>query len=122
MTVRFTSLPPLLVAGLLVSAHASAAEGPPRIDTDATCRAAARADAELSRPGNDSCLRSEREAHDLLVSQWNDFRAADRSYCARLATLGGLGSYVQLLTCLEMQRDVRVLREREHRTTAGSAR
>ena len=38
--------------------------------------------------------------------------AADRSFCQRLATTGGTSpTYTELLTCLELQRDARNLRE-----------
>jgi hypothetical protein len=41
------------------------------------------------------------------------FTSADKSHCLRLATLGGEPSYADLLTCLELERDARNLREKE---------
>ena len=52
------------------------------------------------------CLRSEQEARDQLVKQWASFPAPDRSLCTATASMGGMASYVALITCLEMKRDV----------------
>ncbi|TMJ06224.1 MAG: hypothetical protein E6G97_00745 [Alphaproteobacteria bacterium] len=52
------------------------------------------------------CLRSEQEARDQLVKEWANFPAADRSLCTQTASMGGMASYVALITCLEMKRDV----------------
>jgi hypothetical protein len=59
------------------------------------------------------CRRQEQEAHNQLVRQWGQFAAADKSHCLRLSTLGGEPTYTELLTCLELQRDARNLRQRE---------
>lgn len=114
----------LLLVVALAGSRALAANGIPHIDAQATCRAAAEADRATAQQINDSCVRSELEARDLLSKNWDSFRAADRSYCGRLATMGGIGSYVHMLTCLEMERDVRALREKEASSpsTTGSVR
>jgi hypothetical protein len=44
-----------------------------------------------------------------LVNQWSGFPAADKNACVRETTMGGDSSYTELLTCLEMARDVRNL-------------
>ena len=48
------------------------------------------------------CVADETSARDQIKREWNRFTAADRSNCA--ATPGMQFSYVELLTCLEMQR------------------
>jgi len=55
------------------------------------------------------CLDSEQAIRDQLSKQWSTFSAADRSACVRESTMGGDSSYTELLTCLEMARDVREL-------------
>lgn len=114
----------LAVLALSVASSAATAANIPSIDEEATCRAAARADPMTARQVSESCVRSEREARDVLVANWDGFRASDRDYCSRLATMGGTGSYVQLLTCLEMERDVRVLRQKndDAALTTGSSK
>jgi hypothetical protein len=55
------------------------------------------------------CLDSEQAIRDQLSKQWSTFAAADRSACVSESTMGGDSSYTELLTCLEMARDVRDL-------------
>jgi hypothetical protein len=82
----------------------------PTFDVDPSCRAAV-----VSGLGNGrtlhACLNDERDAHAQLTKQWTEFPSADRNQCGSLATMGGPKSYVELLTCLEMARDVRRLRD-----------
>ena len=86
---------------------AMAVSQPPDLDVHASCRAVE----PRSAPGTsrEVCQRSEREASSRLTREWKDFRPADRRYCMGLSTLGGLPSYVELLTCLELARDARAL-------------
>ena len=58
------------------------------------------------------CLRSEQDARDQLEREWASFPAADRSLCTQTASMGGMASYVALITCLEMKRDVAKLQDR----------
>jgi hypothetical protein len=62
------------------------------------------------------CMDHEREARAQLVREWNQFAAADKAHCLRLSSLGGEPSYADLVTCLELQRDARNLREKEGAT------
>jgi hypothetical protein len=55
-------------------------------------------------------LRSEQEVREQLKKEWSAFSAADKQHCVTLAKTGGESSYTELLTCLEMSRDVRALR------------
>ena len=56
-----------------------------------------------------NCLDSEHATRDELVKQWSSFSTADKNACTNEATMGGDSSYTELLTCLEMARDVRAL-------------
>ena len=56
-----------------------------------------------------NCLDSEQAIRDELVKQWSSFAASDKTACTNEATMGGDSSYTELLTCLEIARDVRVL-------------
>jgi hypothetical protein len=55
----------------------------------------------------DRCSHDEADALDKLQAEWPQFAGADRSSCFTEATVGGMASYVDLLICLEMARDVR---------------
>jgi hypothetical protein len=54
-----------------------------------------------------NCLDSENAVRDQLVKQWSSFSAPDKSACTKESEMGGESSYTELLTCLEMARDVR---------------
>ena len=55
----------------------------------------------------DRCSRDEADALRQLETDWPHFVGADRSACFTEATVGGFASYVEMLICLQMARDVR---------------
>src|ERR1700728_5069957 len=57
------------------------------------------------------CVQSEKEVRDQLVKQWPTFAASDKNSCVNESRMGGDSSYTELLTCLEMARDVRALHD-----------
>ncbi len=68
-----------------------------------------------------NCLDSEHATRDELVKQWSTFSATDKTACTNEATMGGDSSYTELLTCLEMARDVRALHSDEGKAGATAA-
>jgi hypothetical protein len=92
-------------AALLLFTTIAFAADVPRLDVASACRAAAGADPGIGYDA-DRCLKSENAARDQLKAQWTNFPAADRSLCTQTATMGGAESYVELITCLELKRDV----------------
>jgi hypothetical protein len=54
----------------------------------------------------EQCSRDETTALSQLRAEWPQFRRADQKNCMGATTTGGFASYVELLTCLEMARDV----------------
>jgi hypothetical protein len=82
----------------------------PTVDIRKTCRTAAGASsASPTQQDVDACLKSEQDARDSIAQQWAEFTAADKAQCINPGVY--LPSYVEWLTCLEMQRDVRKLRQ-----------
>ena len=57
-----------------------------------------------------NCLDSENALRNDLAKQWSSFSSADKVACTNEAKMGGDSSYTELLTCLEMARDVRTMR------------
>lgn len=55
----------------------------------------------------DRCSKDETDARQRLEGEWAQFAAADKNTCIVESTIGGFASYVDLLTCLEMSKDVR---------------
>jgi hypothetical protein len=93
---------------LAASAGLAAAQGVPQFDAAPGCRAGA--NTGVTRGNNiDGCIKSEMDARAQLVRDWNAFPVADRAHCASLARMGTTPSYIEVLTCLEMARDVRQL-------------
>ena len=56
------------------------------------------------------CLDAEQADRETMKNEWSTFSAADKKHCIAEATMGGELSYTELVTCLEMARDVRKLR------------
>ncbi len=54
-----------------------------------------------------NCVDSEKAIREQLVKEWPTFAAPDRVACTNESRMGGESSYTELLTCLEMARDVR---------------
>ena len=77
----------------------------PVINVEKTCKDSAAADNEakivLAQP-LENCMRDENDAKQKLGAVWSTFPAAVRGRCEQEATLLGEGSYVDLLTCLQM--------------------
>jgi hypothetical protein len=57
------------------------------------------------------CMDAEAKDRETLVKEWPTFAADDKRHCTAETTMGGESSYTELVTCLEMARDVRKLRE-----------
>jgi hypothetical protein len=55
----------------------------------------------------DRCTTDETQALKQLQTEWAQFSASQKRQCDEEATTGNIPSYVELLTCLEMERDVR---------------
>jgi hypothetical protein len=98
-----------LAAGL--GSDAFAARGNvPTVDIRNTCKIAAGAMVQLMGSTSmdrdiEICLGSEQSARDQLVKDWDTYSSRDRERCVRTGVY--LPSYVEWLTCLEMERDVR---------------
>jgi hypothetical protein len=86
-------------------AIAGADEVPP-LDVNKSCRA----DAYRGSGPDATCLADEKKAREVLVSQWTQFAPESRANCVQAATdIAGAQSYVELLTCLQMAKDVKSL-------------
>lgn len=98
----------LPIAAVFLGTHLAmtVADGFPTFPVDADCHDVAGLDPTTARKKED-CVRDEQVAHDQAERQWGQFSPADRDLCIRTAKLGPDPSYVQLLTCLEMRRDVK---------------
>jgi len=62
-------------------------------------------------------MNSENVIREQLVKQWSSFSADDRTHCVNESVMGGESSYTELLTCLEMARDVRALHQQQTKSS-----
>jgi hypothetical protein len=61
------------------------------------------------------CTDDETQARNQLQTEWTQFSPSAKLQCDQEASVDGSPSYVELLTCLEMERDVKI--EGEARTS-----
>jgi len=61
----------------------------------------------------DDCMKAEHADRETMIKEWSTFSADDKRHCIAGATMGGVPSYTDLVTCLEMARDVRAIRAQE---------
>ena len=95
----------VILASLLVAAAANAASSgfPPKLDIKATCKRAQ----PLSggeRSAYQGCLDDELQAQETLAKSWSSFKAGAQKDCVEVTRIGGAPSYVELLTCLELDK------------------
>ena len=111
---------PLLLGSVLLVASSAAV---PNVDIRKTCQAGASVMAELmagSTAQNDleACLRSEQAARDQIIKGWATYTPTDRARCVQPTVY--LPSYVEWLTCLEMEKEVRSERSASPMTPSPS--
>jgi hypothetical protein len=101
----------LLVPVVLGSQLLIAAAGLPSIDLQRLCHSSERTMGsrdEDSKRVFDSCMSDEQEARDQLLKNWVTYPSSDRALCMRAADY--LPSYVEWITCAEMAKDLRRIR------------
>jgi hypothetical protein len=95
----------------------AAVDGVPNFNVEPSCQAAAKQ--ATAADSITVCRNSEQRAHDEIARQWPQLNAADRAQCVPAVTAGGHPTYTELLTCLEMARDIRKLHGKGQPTTTG---
>jgi hypothetical protein len=118
----------ILPAVLVLGAHLAvpAADSVPSLNVEQVCQGIAQQggvtfhDPQIAQEKKD-CLDSEQAIRDELAKQWSNFNATDKVACTNESRMGGDSSYTELLTCLEMARDVRALRTESEEPRDSSA-
>src|ERR671912_112516 len=87
----------------------------PRLNIEATCRAEKPLVAGDPNP-YEGCMRDETDAERQLQAMWSSSAAALRERCGQEAQLGGVASYVDMLTCLEMAQGAAPTKPRRQRS------
>ena len=101
-----TMLSSLAAVALALHASVAVAQEVPTLDVGPLCRAQAKAAQDLA----DACLADEKKAREDLVRQWAQFSPESRARCSGIEKSdAGAQSYVELLTCLQIAKDVKSL-------------
>jgi hypothetical protein len=85
------------------------ADGPPTLQVGPSCEAAGQGSIVLGR-NKESCLADEATAQDTMKQNWSKYSADDKTMCVGMEKAGGPASYVELVSCLEIMRDARNIR------------
>jgi hypothetical protein len=79
--------------------RAGAADELPAFDISRNCKEET-AGAAIGGPA--SCTKDETDAKNQLAQRWSSYSASQKKQCVGESSIGGEKSYVELLTCLEM--------------------
>jgi hypothetical protein len=93
----------------------------PTLDVNPVCRGiASQSELEvgLQQTNFEQCVQSEQATREQIKKEWSTFSTADKSHCVALTKTGGESSYTELLTCMEMARDVRELHKQADSSSA----
>lgn len=104
MTGPIAALAVLLALAVVDGASAQV----PRIDLERTCRPPSIAQDPPQARDYQQCIDAETKARERLQAEWDSFSAAHRRQCIQPSVY--LPSYVEWLTCLEMERLAHQLR------------
>jgi hypothetical protein len=98
---------------ILTSLHAiPIADAVPKFDIARECQFESGTKEEQRR-----CATDETQARSQLQTEWTEFTPGAKTQCNQETSAGGgISSYVELQTCLEMERDV--TQERDDRQTS----
>jgi hypothetical protein len=113
------------VLALSVQLVVPVSDGVPTLNVDQVCTGIAQQggvtfhDSAVAQEKKD-CIDSEQAIRQELVKQWSSFNGSDKVHCTNESTMGGESSYTELLTCLEMARDVRAMRAAEPQDAMGT--
>jgi len=93
----------------------AAEAGPPRIDVETTCRTSENELIKLFGDQTamtfDSCMHQQNDALERLKKDWASYPSPAKTHCVQ--TKNYSPSYVEWLTCLEMEQTLKELRARE---------
>ena len=102
------------LAALCLTGLSARSDDIPTLDVNPVCRGIAmqgELEAGLQQTSFQQCVQSEQAVRADVKKEWSTFSTADKTHCVALAKTGGESSYTELITCMEMARDVRKLHE-----------
>ena len=120
-------LPKALALSLQLVVPVAGGDGVPQLNVEQVCKGIAEQGGVTFRDPQveqekKNCIDSEKVIREQLVKQWSSFSADDRTHCVNESVMGGDSSYTELLTCLEMARDVRTMRQQQSKSPGDKNR
>jgi hypothetical protein len=103
-----------VLAALCLSGLSARSDDIPTLDVNPVCRGIAmqgELEVGLQQTSFQQCVQSEQAVREQIKKEWSTFSTADKTHCVALAKTGGESSYTELISCMEMARDVRKLHE-----------
>jgi hypothetical protein len=120
MILRYVAVA-VALAALGVSVSAARSDQYPTLNTAQVCHGITNQSdlqAGLANESFDQCMKAEQATREQMIKQWSQFSAGDRRHFIAESTMGGDSSYTELLTCLEMARDLRQLHSQADSSSA----
>jgi hypothetical protein len=114
--MRSYFVPAIAIAMIMPAILSARSDDIPTVDVRPVCRGIAsqgELDVGLQQTSFEQCVQSEQAVREQLKKEWSTFSTADKTHCVALAKTGGESSYTELITCMEMARDVRAIRSAE---------
>jgi len=102
---------PVSALTLVTQLTVTIADRVPSFNLEPVCRGIAQQGGLALEPNQSArqdfkgCIKSETAVRAKLVKRWSTFKAADKANCIGESSAGGLPSYTDLLTCLQMASD-----------------
>jgi hypothetical protein len=105
---RFPMGAALCAAIVVGQPFAALADEVPTFDFKKTCKTDVQGDQGTSDQAIASCMTDEQNARATLVSEWTQYSSASKRECVGAQVDGsGPQSYVELLTCLQIAKEVK---------------
>ena len=101
-----------VLAAVCLSGLSARSDDIPTLDVNPVCHGIAmqgELEVGLQQTSFQKCVESEQAVREDLKKEWSTFSTANKAHCVALAKTGGESSYTELITCMEMARDVREL-------------
>jgi hypothetical protein len=111
-TLRFQLAAVLVLSAFLGGSLSARSDGFPKLNVAPLCHGIT--DKSTLQLGFqtvtfDECMKAEQEDRQTMIKEWSTFSSSGKRLCIAEATTGGVSSYTELVSCLEMVRDVKHL-------------
>jgi hypothetical protein len=91
-----------IFALLLFGSGSAWATPAPKLDVEATCRRGQVLERRNEKTHYQGCLTDETVAQKEMIKTWATFKQGAQAMCTQETKIGGAPSYVELLTCLQL--------------------